>query len=303
MRPARQSAAEPSGRNDAARSAGGGTAGAGGRGATGFSTGRASGRKPQHRASGQPFPPRGAARIDGAGEQCVDWAAAGEAELGVWDYYGRRIAGGERALELGGWEQLRCSLLPDGLRARRGIYFLAARLTWARPASSGSSQPTERLLRTTLGVLPVRAVEVRESSPFGLAAITASADVYPDQYELEAVLALCARAGVHWLRGLGFPIRAAVRAEEGSAARQRWATLRRSGITAHVQCGYEMPHDEEQAAAFRAAFAAALPHYRFCPVISRWATSIISPPAPKTTSVCCCGRSVKLCGRFIPRAA
>ena len=86
-----------------------------------------------------------------------------------------------------------------GVEGARGSYFLAGELTW--PGG-------RRLVRTTLGVLAQRKPELRPDSPFGIAGIICNPETYPDQPELDAVLGLCARIGVHWVRGLGFPIRA-----------------------------------------------------------------------------------------------
>ncbi len=173
----------------------------------------------------------------------------------LWDYYGRRLASGNEPVRLAGLAETRLRLVPERTRARRGIYFLAGRLAW---------QGGERALRTTLAVLPERpAPAVDESSPFGMAQITANPARYPDQPDLATVLALCARIGVHWIRGFGFPVRDEVDPQAVQRSRDDLQALESHGIHPHVQCGYPMPTTEDEALAFREAFAASLEQYKF----------------------------------------
>jgi hypothetical protein len=171
------------------------------------------------------------------------------------DYHARIVAHGDEQVGLAPWASRDLPLVAPPRAARRGIYFLAGRLRW---------QGGERLLRTTLSCLPLRAEpKPDERSPFGLAAAICNPDVYPDQPDSVAVLDLAARIGVHWLRGSGFPIREDVKPDEVAAARDRLALLNRYGLTPHIQCGLDVPRTDEQSQAFRRAFAASLSAYKF----------------------------------------
>ncbi len=173
----------------------------------------------------------------------------------VWDYYGHCVARGSEAVQLAAGQQIRKRLVPAGLRARRGIYFVAVTLKW--PGG-------RRMLRATVGVLPRRAPGAPDAaSPFGLAAIIANPQTYPDQPDIETVLKLASRIGVRWIRGFGFPIKPEVKPQEVEQARRRLQLLRRYGILPHVQCGYAMPRSQQQAEVFARDFAASLRAYKF----------------------------------------
>jgi hypothetical protein len=171
----------------------------------------------------------------------------------VYDYDGNQISHGQRRLDLAPGEGWAEELLP-GVKAAPGIYFLAGELAWP-----GGRRP----VRTTLGVLADRVPEVRPESPFGIAGIIGNPEVYPDQPAFSTVLALCARIGVHWVRGLGFSIGPKVADDELTKARARWEAMRRWGIRPHVQCGPGVPANEVAAGAFARDFGRSLARFAF----------------------------------------
>lgn len=171
----------------------------------------------------------------------------------VHDYEGKTLVEGKQRLDLAPGAEFSRDLL-RGIEAAPGIYFVAGELTW--PGG-------RRLVRTTLGVLATRKSELRPLSPFGVAGIICNPEVYPDQPEMDTVLGLCARIGVHWIRGLGFPIRADVPAGEVARARARLGLLRRHGILPHVQCGQGVPADENASRSFARDFQRSLSSFAF----------------------------------------
>ena len=196
---------------------------------------------------GQPLRLRARCRNVGPQAQAADWAWS------VRDYEGNMLAEGKQRLDLAPGAEWSRELLP-GVEGAPGIDFLAGELTW--PGG-------RRLVRTTLGVLALRKPELRPDSPFGIAGIICNPETYPDQPELDAVLGLCARIGVHWVRGLGFPIRPDVPAGEVTKARARLELLRRHGILPHVQCGQGVPVDENVSRSFARAFERSLSSFAF----------------------------------------
>ena len=165
----------------------------------------------------------------------------------VWDYYGERVAHGDEAAVPAG----RGLGVPVSIRyARRGVLFLDARLRW-----EGGGY--ER--RSTFGILPARPITAADpASSFGLAAVTANPETYPDQLPWENVVAVAQRIGVRWLRGGGFPLKAEISADEEAAVRRRVESLRRHGISLHAQIGSDLPAPDkvdEFKAALRATLA------------------------------------------------
>jgi len=119
---------------------------------------------------------------------------------------------------------------------RRGIVFLDAILSW-----DGGQQTT----RTTFGILPERPADApRPESPFGMAAIVANPDRYPDQFEMAKVLPLMQRIGVRWIRSGWFPLKDDITAEDERVTRERSELLRGHGILPHVQLGASVPEDD-----------------------------------------------------------
>ena len=178
----------------------------------------------------------------------------GRLRWSIYDYYGRRVAGGDVPLSLPAGRD-RTAKLAEGVAARRGIYFLAGEVSMA-----GGKR---RLLRATVACLPPRRIRLAETSPFGMAALSCDPHTYPDQPDPEAALAMMARIGVRWLRGFGFRIAADIRPDEVQKARERLAQVNRWGISVHVQCGHGMPEDETAAEVFKRDLAAALEHFKF----------------------------------------
>jgi hypothetical protein len=179
--------------------------------------------------------------------------AAATLRWGLYDYYGKAVVSGNAALNHKPGEAHTLDLARKA-PARQGIYFLAGDLQW--PGGS-------RALRTTLGVLPQRTSALRPESPFGVSGIICNPGTYPDQPDIDTVLGLCARIGVHWVRSFGFPVREDVKPEEIAAAHQRLDTFRKYGMSAHVQCAQGVPADAAATEAFRRAFTAALPQFSF----------------------------------------
>ncbi|MCX7598181.1 MAG: hypothetical protein N2512_04855, partial [Armatimonadetes bacterium] len=178
----------------------------------------------------------------------------GRLRWGVHDYYGCPVAGGDAPLALAPGQSSTIDLSP-GVTARRGIYFLAGELSMA-----GGKR---RLLRATLACLPQRAVVMNEASPFGIAALPSSPELYPDQPAQEAGLAMMARIGVHWVRASAFPVAEEVVPEEFDKARAFLTRLNKYGLQLHAQTHHPVPKDEAEAQALRRKLAAALTHFRF----------------------------------------
>ncbi len=165
----------------------------------------------------------------------------------VWTYSGRRLLHIEQPLILprGARGRLRRRLRPR----RRGILFVAARLQW--PGG-------RRTLRTTIGILPPRhAGAPRPKSPFGLAAVIADPQRYPDQFDLDTVLGLAERIGVRWLRIGWRSLRTPISAAERRRIQTRFDILRRHGISPHIQLGARIP-SQKKLPEFRRRFEAAV---------------------------------------------
>jgi hypothetical protein len=134
----------------------------------------------------------------------------------------------------------------------RGVVFIAARLSW---------EGGETLQRTTLGILPERrASGTAAASPFGMAALTANPEAYPDQRDLATVVGLLERVGVRWVRGGWFPLKAEITDQDERRVRERVGVLAQHGILPHVQLGQGVPKPEELEA-YRQALAASLQRF------------------------------------------
>lgn len=173
-------------------------------------------------------------------EYCVHNVAgreqAGTLSLEAWSYQGQRLLAEIQEVNLPGQGRLTFTrrLKPQ----QRGVVFLATRLAWP---------DGETIHRTTLGILPERRAEgIRPESPFGLAAVIANPQAYPDQFDLATVLPLVERIGARWVRGGWVPFQAEITDEEEARTRERLELLHRHGLLPHVQWGSSVPKPEEQ---------------------------------------------------------
>jgi hypothetical protein len=160
---------------------------------------------------------------------------AGRLRWDVWDYYGRRLTQGDErfAVDAGDLKVYDWRIK----RPQRGMLFLAAELSWA-----GGSW----IERTNFAVLPMRpATAPRADSPFGMAAIIANPETYPDQPDMPTVLSLMQRIGVRWIRGGWFPLKDNPTDEDEQRVRARLDLLHQHGILPHVQLGSGVPSKEE----------------------------------------------------------
>lgn len=159
----------------------------------------------------------------------------------VWDYYGERVANGEEPLREPQWRTVPVRVSYP----KRGMLFLDARLLPAAGEVQGATLAPLHTRRATFAVLPRRpASPPRLESPFGLAALIANPELYPDQPRLEEVLSLVQRIGVRWLR-TGFALKAELTSEEQQAIRRRFSLLKEHGIALHAQLGTGLPKPEE----------------------------------------------------------
>lgn len=160
----------------------------------------------------------------------------GTLALEAWSYQGEPLLRETVALQIPALKpHVLTRRLPPG---RRGVVFLASRLAW--PGG-------ETIHRTTLGFLPERhANGPRPDSPFGLAAVIANPQAYPDQFDLATVLPLAERIGVRWIRGGWIPFRSEVTEEDEAHARRKVELLHQHGILPHVQWSSSVPKPEEQ---------------------------------------------------------
>jgi hypothetical protein len=149
----------------------------------------------------------------------------------VHDYYGNEAAVRtplELQLAPGEVFERAIGLQPD----RFGILFVRARL---------ETDDWQREQWQTIGVMPDRmATATDPDSPFGLAAIIANPETYPDQFDLQTVVRRAERIGARWLRTCPFPVKAEVTPEEEQAARDKAEVLKRHGVLPHVQMGHEL---------------------------------------------------------------
>lgn len=152
------------------------------------------------------------------GQQC-------QLSLSAYSYYGEQLAAITERFALPASADRKVELR---LRPReRGIIFVTAELKW----DNG-----EHIQRTTIGVLPTRKANgVQPTSPFGMAAIIANPEAYPDQFDLHTVVPLLERIGVRWLRGGWFPLSDTVSPKEEQSVTNRVELLRKHGILPHVQ--------------------------------------------------------------------
>ncbi len=160
---------------------------------------------------------------------------SGRLDIVVHDYQGQTLLKERLPLNLGPSECRRVSrtLWPG----ERGVLFVDTLLSW-----SAGHQP----YRTTIGVLPEQeAGGTRRDSPFGLAAVIANPQYYPDQWDLDTVLRLAERIGVRWLRGGWIPLQESLTEDQVAMTRQRLALLERHGILPHVQMGASVPAPEK----------------------------------------------------------
>jgi len=160
----------------------------------------------------------------------------------MMDWYGARVGGAENVrIDLAPWQVRR---LPRSVSYdKRGILFFSARVH-----GKGASGAWRFPVCATFAVMPDRpSARPAPDSPFGLAALIANPERYPDQFDLGDVLPLVRRIGVHWLRtSMGF------RAQPGRAARdtaRRWVELlERHGVQVHLQTGARvLPPGEREA--------------------------------------------------------
>ena len=170
--------------------------------------------------------------------------------LQVHDYAGRELLNETQSLSLQPEERRKITHdLPADVR---GVWFVDAVASW-----DGGSEP----VRTTVGILPERtATGTAAESPFGMAALIAAPERYPDQYPAETVLSMMQRIGVRWVRGGWFPFKDRISAEEERQVRQDIDLLARHGILPHVQLGSGLPKPEELHA-FRARLEASLSRF------------------------------------------
>jgi len=175
-----------------------------------------------------------------------------ELALDAYSYEGERLLSTSRKLELParGREAFTEAVSPK----QRGVVFIAARLAW---------DEGETIQRMTLGFLPERAVSgARPDSAFGMAAVIASPDRYPDQRDLDTVLDLMQRVGVRWIRSGWFPLKSEVTDADEKAVRGRVELLKAHGILPHVQLGASLPKPEELAD-FRQRLAASIERFKW----------------------------------------
>lgn len=156
----------------------------------------------------------------------------------AWSYQGELLLKTEEKLHLSALNKktLIWKLHPK----RRGIIFISAILRW---------EGGETIQRTTIGILPERSTKnILPDSPFGLSAIIADPQTYPDQFELPQVLKLVERIGVRWLR-VGFPIKykEEFTPEEEWTFKEKMKLLKQYGISPHIQLGSDVPKQEERA--------------------------------------------------------
>lgn len=153
----------------------------------------------------------------------------------VRDYYGALVADGKEEF----------SLRPQEIRnlplrivyKKRGILFAVVRLR---------EGDWEREQWLTLGILPERPLTQPDPlSPFGLAAIIANPDVYPDQPDLETVLALAQRIGVRWVRYCPFPVKSEFTSEEEKRVREQVRLFHHYGILLNPQIGIGITEREK----------------------------------------------------------
>jgi hypothetical protein len=152
--------------------------------------------------------------------------AAVTLDLEVWSYGGRSVAGTSESFTLapGAARQVRQPFTPG----ERGVFFAVARVGW---------EGGEGEWRTTVGALPQRREPLTTTpSPFGLAAVIADPDRYPDQVAFADVVPMLERIGVRWLRG-GWCRLQSVRPApaEVHGLRERMGLLREAGIQPHLQ--------------------------------------------------------------------
>ena len=160
-----------------------------------------------------------------------------ELALDAYGYQGERLLSVSRKLSLParGRKAFTEGVTPN----QRGVVFIAARVTW---------EGGETIRRMTLGFLPERPVTgTRADSPFGMAAVIASPDRYPDQRDLGKVLDLMQRVGVRWIRGGWFPLKSEITDADEKAVRERVELLKAHGILPHVQVGASLPKPGELA--------------------------------------------------------
>ena len=175
----------------------------------------------------------------------------------VHDYYGNRaVTRTGMDLNLAPGEDLDRPLLVK--HDRRGVLFVRAGVEcgdWRRQQWD------------TLAFMPVRSAPATDpASPFGLAAIIANPEIYPDHYSLEQVVSLAERIGVRRLRCQPFPVKAEVTPEEERAARGKVETLRRHGLLPHLQFGHEITTQPDWQATLRATldrFGGLADHFEF----------------------------------------
>ena len=178
----------------------------------------------------------------------ADTAPPATLTLTVHDYYGVRRAHREVRLGERGTPRLRARV-PS---AARGILFADASITY--PPGTAEAQ----YARTTVAVLPERpASEPDPGSPFGMAAMLAAPERFPDQPDRDTVLAAMQRVGVRWLRSGSVPVAGELTDEKVAQARQSVGQLARYGISPHVQVAVTLPLPEDPGP-FVARFTAGL---------------------------------------------
>jgi len=178
----------------------------------------------------------------------TDQEQSGALTLEAWSYQGQPLLRETVTLQIPALtlHRLTRRLAPP----LRGIVFLATRLTW--PGG-------ETIHRTTLGILPERRAEgTRPDSPFGLAAVIANPQAYPDQFDLPTVLRLAERIGVRWIRGACCSFQTEFSEEDIARTRQRVELYHQHGILPHIQWISTVPKPEEEEG-FQRRLQASLP--------------------------------------------
>ena len=166
----------------------------------------------------------------------TDVEQAGTVYLAAYDYGGRTLAGEQVEILVPArqTQMVERQLNP----ASRGVVFVKAGVGW-----DGGRHDT----RATIGILPTRKQsDTAPDSPFGMAAIIASPERYPNQFDDATVLAAMERIGVRWIRSGFYRLSDQPTADDRAATAARIDELKSFGILPHVQIGTRVPADEAE---------------------------------------------------------
>lgn len=175
------------------------------------------------------FVPGETARFNLRLHNVAGYAQRGRLKWNVWDYYGKRLAGGTGPI----------TLAPDGSKqvpvvlrnVKRGMLFLDATL-----AAGGQ----EWVDRTTFGILPAAPSYIlNPQSAFGIAGIIGDPNNYPDQKAPDEVLAAAHRIGARWIR-LGAAL-------GNGPENPELHLLAKYGLSGHVQIHTNVPAPDHAA--------------------------------------------------------